>query len=337
MNKYKIIQIICWVIVFCVFLGIALWFLLGKNVLFTNNVVGLESLNGPYEKEGNYNIGANDVESIDIEWTAGTVNITPYDGNEIQVVEYAQRSLEEDEKLIYSTSGDALQISYCERKQRWLDPLPTKKLEVYLPKELASNLEVFTLDCVSADADVLMITSGDLNIKTVSGEVYLSEVNAETGDLTSTSGTLELRNTNIPKLNLKTVSGEIIVDRLDTEDVTAKSTSGSISFNEVLTKLLRFDTVSGEIDFQGSYQDLTASSTSSSINVTDQIAPTGFQVKTVSGEVILTMPSFDNFKLYKKTVSGDFDCEIPVITQSDNGAPYSIKTTSGSIEIKALN
>lgn len=336
MSKYKIIQIICWVIVFLVFLGMALWFLFGKNMRIIN-VSGLEFLNGPYEREGSYSIEATDVENIDISWTAGRVTVTPYDGNEIQVVEYAQRHLEEDEKLIYSTSGGSLQISYCERKQRWLTPLPSKKLEVYLPKKLASDIGRFALDCVSATADVKEITSGKLNIKTVSGEVYLSGINADTGDITSTSGTLELNNISIPKMNFKTVSGEINVDRLDTEDVSAKSTSGSIKFTEVFTKQLRLESVSGEIGYQGSYQEMTANSTSGSISVTDQIAPTGFHIKTVSGEVNIKMPSFDNFKLYKKTVSGDFDCEIPVTTQNESDASYRIQTTSGSIDIKKLN
>ena len=336
MNKYKIIQIICWVIVFLVFLGIALWFLLGNNKRFAN-VFGLEFLNGPYEKEGSYSIASADVESIDIDWTAGRVTVTPYEGNEIQVVEYAQRSLEEDEKLVYSTSEGTLQISYCEKNENWFRNLPSKKLEVLLPRKLASDLDKFILNCVSAEADIQMITSSYLRVKTVSGEGYLTEINGNEAEINSTSGSLKLGGVHIPNLNLKTVSGEIIVDGLDTEDVRAKSTSGSIRFSKVATSLLQIETVSGDIGFQGSYKELISNSTSGSVSVTNQTVPTSFHIKTVSGEVDLTMPSFDNFRLYKKTVSGSFDCDIPVTTQSDSNGDYTIKTTSGDIDIQELH
>ncbi len=336
MNKYKVVQIVCWLIVFLVFMGLAIWFLLGNNFRFLH-VFGMENLHGPYEEEGRYQIEVADVDSININWTAGRVTVTPYDGNEIQLVEYAQRSLDKDEKLIYSVNGNTMAVSYSDKKWRWFDPMPSKKLEVFLPEELAADLNDFTLDCVSAAAEVTDLQAGSIQVKTVSGEGYLSELSADTGDFKSTSGTLELNSIHIPKITLKTVSGEIKTEGLDTEDVSAHSTSGSVRFSDVATKQLQFDTVSGDISFQGSYEEMQANSTSGSINVTDQAIPTGFHIKTVSGEVNLTMPSFEGFNLYKKTVSGSFDCEIPVTTQNESNAPYTIKTTSGGIDIRKLS
>ena len=336
MNKYKVIQVVCWLVVFVVFLGLAIWFLLGNNFRF-HHVVGTEVLSGPYEEEGRYQIEVAKVDSIDINWTAGRVTVIPYDGKEILMVEYAQRSLDEDEKLIYSKSGNTLNVSYSDKKGSWSDPMPSKKLEVMLPEGLASDLSDVTLDSVSAIVDVKSLKAGYLHIKTVSGEGYLADLSAATGDITSTSGTLELNNILIPKLTLKTVSGEIKGEGLETEDVSAHSTSGSVMFSDVVTKKLDFDTVSGEISFQGSYEELLANSTSGTIGVTDRIIPTNFNIKTVSGEVNLTMPSFEGFHLYKKTVSGSFDCEIPVTTQNESNAPYIIKTTSGGINIRKLS
>ncbi len=337
MNKYKLIQIISWVIVFVVFLGLALWFLLGNNKVRMNRVFGTESLSGPYEEEGRYLIETAGMDSLEFIWTAGKVTVIPYDSHEILLVEYAQRSLEEDEKLVYEKNGGTLTVRFCEKKVRQRDSMPAKRLEVFLPKELTVALSDFTLECVSADVDVKQLSAKSLNVRTVSGVGNLSDMDANRGEIKSTSGNMILSNIRISKLSVSTVSGEIEAERMETEELTAHSTSGSMRLSEVEAKQLQFDTVSGDISFLGSCQELQANSTSGEMKITNQVAPEGFQMKSVSGRIQLTMPSFENFSLYQKTVSGSFDCEIPVVTQKENNAKYTIITTSGDIDIRKLN
>lgn len=316
MSKYKMIQMICWVVVFLVFVGLAIWFVFGSHLSFVSGF-SLQNLRGPYEEEGRYTIETKDVGSLDIDWTAGTVTVTPYEGNEIELVEYAQRDLEEDEKLVYSVNGGTLSVEYCEKQVRFMDPIPSKKLEIFLPADLAANLDDFILDGVSAAINVSDLKADFFHAKTVSGEGQLSGINTEELEVRSTSGEMEILNTDAPLTSVKTVSG-------------------SISMDDVTTSTLTLNTVSGEISFVGSFEELNAESTSGEITITEQSVPRAFDIKSVSGEVGLRMPAFDNFDLYSKTVSGGFRSEIPVRSKDDSNAVYRIKTTSGDIEITEL-
>ncbi len=332
MNKYKIIQIVCWLIVFVVFLGLAIWFLIGNRFRFMNSY-GLELLMGPYEEQGRYTVEVTDVDGLDIHWTAGEMKLIPYESDEILLVEYAQRELKEDEKLTYSTSDGSFTVSYCELTKNMRNNMPSKKLEVFLPKKLAAGLRDVKLDCVSADVDVKELQVDKLYVKTVSGEVYLTDISADEGECHSTSGDMRLENLRIPELSIKTVSGEIRADDLKAAYVTARTTSGSTRLNATISEDLEYETISGDFNFQGSLKKISASSTSGAMNISTKAAPAAFGIKTVSGYVRLTMPAFDDFVLYKKTVSGSFDCEIPVMVQKESDTPYRIMTTSGDIEI----
>jgi hypothetical protein len=316
MSKYKIIQMICWLIVFIVFVGLAIWFVLGSHLNIVSGF-SLQNLRGPYEEEGRYSIETKDVGSLDIDWTAGVVTVTPYEGNVIELVEYAQRDLEENEKLVYSADGGTLSVDYCEKQVRFLDPMPSKKLEVFVPADLATNLDDFILDGVSAEINVNNLKADYFHAKTVSGEGQLTGIEAEELEISSTSGSMEVQKSDAPLTTVKTVSGSISVD-------------------EVTMKSLKLHTVSGEMTFTGSFEELTAESTSGEITITDLSVPKAFDIKSVSGEVKLTMPAFDNFDLYSKTVSGDLHSEIPVISKEDSNSSYRIKTTSGDIEINEL-
>ena len=335
MNKYKVIQVICWLIVFVVFVGLAIWFLVGNRSRFHVSI-GTESLSGPYEEVGRYRIEAAGVDSLDIEWTAGAVKLIPYEEDEILLVEYAQRDLEEDEKLKTSTNKGSLSVSFCE-KNRWMKSMPPKRLELFLPKELAAGLKDFRLDCVSADVDIQDLRADHLKIQTVSGDQSVKDISADSGKISSTSGSIELSNLRINRLTLSTVSGEIKSDRLEAEEISADTTSGNVKFSDAISGQLEFDTVTGDVSFLGSFENLNADTTSGSMNITTQLAPNTFRISSVSGDVHLTMPSFEGFNLQHETVSGSFTCEIPVTTIKESNPSYKIETTSGDIDIRKLN
>ncbi len=335
MNKYKIVQIVCWTIVFVVFIGLAIWFITRGSTSFTGRF-SIENLRGPYEEKARYRIDTSKVESMELSWTAGEIIIRPYDGEEIELVEYAQRDLDEDEKLSYNVDHNTMTISFCKKQFRILDPMPPKKLEIFVPEKLAADFNDVFLNCVSSTVDVYNIKAQSFYAKTVSGEVFLTDITADKSEVRSTSGTLELDNIMSSKLELKTVSGEIRVQRLTAADVSAHSTSGEITLTEVTTEQLDFDTVSGEVEFDGSFQMLTANTTSGDLDITVDTVPNSINIKTVSGEVNLMMPASTDFGVYYKTVSGDFHSGIPMRSLDESTAAFKIKTTSGDIKITEL-
>lgn len=333
MDRYKRIQIISCVIVFVVLIGLAIWFLSGNVFVTHGRSYQIENIGGSYDEVGRYNIETADIDEFDINWIAGVVTVTPYNGNDIELVEYAQRDLKVDEDLIYNTVNNKLKIRFCEEKKRFFDHLPPKKLEIFLPAALAGNLRDFIISSVSAPVNISEITTDYLEVDTVSGESGLSKIKAGRMILGSVSGKIDMIDSDADQISLDTVSGRLSINQITSSKLTANSTSGDMMLEDIVTERLYFDTTSGDITFLGSFQDLIADSTSGEFIITDKEIPDSFKFDTVSGDVDLTMPTLNDFNLKFDTVSGDLESELPTISGKGN-SDYRIDTTSGDVTIK---
>ncbi|MBH1939989.1 DUF4097 family beta strand repeat protein [Mobilitalea sibirica] len=337
MNKYKIVQMVCWMVVFFVLVGLVIWVAFrGEFNFTTSGSYHIKDLGGPYEEVGSYNVNEEDLDSLNIHWIAGGITITTYDGNNIKLIEYAQRDLEVDEVLIYNLNGQTLQIKYCEKNTKVFDTIPMKKLEVFVPESIASNLDDFRLNNVSAKIEINDISANYFEVDTVSGSADVSNVNADEIEFDSTSGSIRLNEAKTSKATFNSASGKISINGFTTEELTVDTISGSVDIEDAITQELTLESVSGGIRFDGEYDDLNAESTSGSVNIIDKKAPNSFDIKTISGTVNLTLPSMEDFNLKHKTVSGKFTCDIPVRSNGSGSTDYSISTTSGSIKIKEL-
>lgn len=336
MRQYRSIQIVCWFIVAVVFLGLAIWFFMGLGTKSGFHYGGIQILHGPYEEVGRYQVDITDIDSLDVAWEAGGIKITPYDGRDIELVEYAQRDLDEDEKVVYNVQNSTLIIQYCEDSTLFIDFIPSKKLEVFLPESLASNLKSVSLNVVSSYSIVQNLTTNSFEHVCVSGDAELTSILTQEMLLRSTSGRYTLSDITASQANVKTVSGDVKSDNMITDDLTINTTSGNIIMDTMDTKKLYFKSVSGDFSISGNMRELSGDTTSGKLNITDEIIPEGFRIKTVSGDIYLTMPEFDDFNLSHKTVSGDFESEIPVRTKDTEDGQYMIKTTTGDVTIDAL-
>lgn len=335
MDKYKRIQLVCWIIVLVVFLGLAIWFISGTNFASFRGGFRFQNLTGPFEEVGRYSLDSSDIDSIKIDWIAGDIIVSPYDGSKIEIVEYAQRELDEDDVLTYKTSGDTLTIKF-RKSFRIFDFMPAKKLEVLIPAGLAVNLEDFIVDNVSSGVDVEGISSGLFKIDSVSGKGIFTDIKADEISIESTSGSIEITYSEAPVVSLNSVSGRITTDSLTANDLNAETTSGAIRMEETTTDKLSFDTVSGGVTFDGSFLKLDAESTSGKYDITNEAVPESFDIDTVSGSVTITMPSVDYLALKFDSVSGDLDSDIPVSNKGKGSNKYFINTTSGNVYISEL-
>ncbi|HKL79916.1 MAG TPA: DUF4097 family beta strand repeat-containing protein [Mobilitalea sp.] len=336
MNKYRTVQVICWIIVFFVFVGLSIWIILGGHLkMGFSGTVGIRGLSGPYNEVGRYNIDASGIKNVDFDWVAGEVTVIVFEGDDIQLVEYAQRTLEADEVLAYDVSGNNLNVEFCEKKMGFLDNMPPKKVEVFIPTELADGFTDFLMKSVSAQLYISDIKAEYFEAVTVSGDAEINNINADEIKLSTTSGNFILKDLDAPKATMKSVSGEITLKGMETDEVSTKTTSGTVKLEDINTDKVSFDTVSGEVFFGGHFKKLTVKSTSGDIDITEKVVPEAFQIRTVSGRVNIAMPAFEGFRLYNKSTSGELSCDIPVI-KGDDGSEFRIKTTSGDVEIEEL-
>ncbi len=101
--------------------------------------------------------------------------------------------------------------------------------DIYLNNASLNSVET---DTMSGDVEFKdVICSGNMDIKTTSGEIELVLVDADNYDLVSTSGDIEAKILNVKLYNVKSTSGRIDVPdniTLDVGSLNAKTTSGDI-------------------------------------------------------------------------------------------------------------
>ena len=325
MKAIRIATIACWIVAAVVLLGLAMWFLTGR--MFGIGILGLsfgsgeqnggilDSLTGPFEVAGSYSVPADSLSSISIDWVAGDITVMPHDGNEVQITEFARRELSYGEQLFYSTSGGTLTIKFTERSS-WLNNMPAKKLEVYVPHALMEKLDRFAVDSTSGTVSAQNINADAVKIDTVSGNIDLSNIASRTFEADSTSGSITLTS-------------------IETDDMKLNSMSGAISLSDVSAGTLKGDTVSGRCDLDGMFGEVDIDSVSGRISIISTIVPAKLKVDTTSGGITVTVPDEGAISVNHSSVSGRLSSDIPIITQGRD-AQFQLSSVSGGVKIQAL-
>ena len=367
MKSMRIITTICWIISAIALIGLAIWFMTGSifgigsggwrsesgiNWGSGISISGWDVLSGPFNEAGVYTPGTEGVNSLKIDWIDSEVTVRPHDGNDFKITEFAQRELEENEKLKISTSGGTLTVKFCENGR--IRRMPRKKLEVLIPRVLSENLNGLYTDTASGTVLIDNIKAGTLEVNTISGGAQISNIVAQTFGMDSASGTLTVKTVQADDINLDSISGAIHISdsaaktlncntasgRIDVygafDDASLESISGRISIdNSASRSTVGVDTASGAQELSGAFEEVKADSISGSISVRSTVVPDSLSIDTTSGSVTITVPKGDSLTVSHSSTSGKLSSDIPIITQG-HGAKFRISTTSGSTRIMEL-
>src|SRR6267378_1669931 len=184
--------------------------------------------------------------------------------------------------------------------------------------------------------------------------------------VTVASGAQAVRGVRGP-VKMRAASGSIRVEKID-RDAQLTTASGSGSVNVTNTKgdvrvnaiagtiqVLRpgarveTDTASGAIDIQGASNDVKAHAASGRVSVQGNPAANSYwELKTVSGSVLLKVPASANFHLSAQAVSGEIRTDIPIMIEEQGkrvlrarmgsgGARVDVQTVSGEIRVSGSN
>ena len=345
MNGKRVATIICWCISALVLLGFAAWLLIASPIgdgsfgiinfgRTTVNGLSIENLRGPFEVVGSQRIAKDSIDSFDINWITGEVTVLPHDGNEIIITESAQRTLSENEVMSVETSNNTVTINFIERRAG-IRRMPTKRLEVLIPAELAQNLDSFVIDSTSAALNVSDISATEFNLGGVSGRQTISSVHAQAIRVGSTSGAIDLTDSAADSIWANTVSGAISLRRAVADTATIRTTSGALYLSDTLAGTLTTSSVSGAHSLSGAFVVADLSTTSGRLAFTSSIVPDSFSASSISGAVTITIPDDGVITVSHTSVSGRLTSELPVIMQSV-GAQFRISTTSGAVNINEL-
>lgn len=278
------------------------------------------------DKAYSYTVATGDINSLEIDWVNGKVEVQISESaDEISIVEYGNRELEEKDQLYLKESGGVLTVKWQENSNlvsifNWLE----KDLVVEIPKALAENLESFT--CM-----------------TVSGDIQAGDLNAVDCEMSTTSGEISAAHIQSNSLEFTSVSGSINISQTDSDGLKIFTTSGSIRGTELTAQDAEVNTVSGSVDLKGAFTGaLAADSTSGSVDIVSSACPDKVDFGSISGSLRLTLPENKGFTAKYSSVSGDFKSDFPTTGDSgnsgqavyeDGSASFSFETVSGDMNI----
>ena len=352
---------LCWIITAVLLVGLAAWFVFGAAIGYGGGAVRIgwsagfdwESLSGPFEVAGVYDIPADSVDSLRIRWVSGDIRVGTHEGADIRVTERAQRTLEENENLRFSISGGVLSIEYRQDSNA-RRRMPQKQLEVLIPAGLGAGLERFTVSTASGSVEASGIYAASIDIDSVSGSINLSEISAQTLKTDSTSGTIRLTSAAVDEIDAGSISGAINISDVSSEkmnistasgsmrisgvfgEAALRSVSGSISVeNTAENSAVSANSVSGRIDMSGSFDSARLSSTSGTVTIRNAVVPSALRANTTSGGINIIMPDEGVVSVRHSSTSGGFSSDIPVLIQG-GGSQLDLSSISGNIKITAL-
>ena len=289
---------------------------------------GWDYLEAPYDEgfeytEGDTQIDVSDVNTIDIQWSAGVVYVQSWNESNIMIQEYAQSELSERTRMEIALENGVLTVRY--RSSMGIGNVKGQKwLTVLVPEGLMGELDIAT---ASAAVQMTGLEADTLRAASISGDITVTDCCAQTSDFSSTSGMLILQTLESDQVEASTTSGDIC-GNLWFDSARISSTSGDIDFTATdTTGSLAARTVSGDIRIwtdSSPLQRVTLGSTSGNITLSLPLYEQGFTLdfKTVSGD--LTVPDSTSRPSSKNGtyIYEGGGCEIEAETVSGNLEVY---------------
>lgn len=311
-----------------------------------------------YASDGAYSVSASGLNSMDIKWVAGSVEINVYDGSEVLIQESARVSIPEEKSLRYGVENGMLYIQYCDKMTK-VNQIE-KDLIVSIPRAVAENMTSFDFDAASASLSLSGLTAKYFTFDSVSGRLDAASITADTVELNATSGSIYFSG-EYDRLSADSVSGEVTVESKKAATSTSiNTTSGSISLSgscgelsmdtvsgrissagTVMAQTLGINSTSGEVSLNGSFGGVDADTISGAVTLRSDICPAKITIGTASGAVSLTLPKDSGFTLDYDTASGKLDCGFSVrmdgdrYISGDGSAAFNVDTVSGDLSVNA--
>ena len=154
----------------------------------------------------------------------------------------------------------------------------------------------------------------------MSGKTEIEAINGEEGLIRSTSGDLHIGEAVFSdKFTADTASGSCRINLLECTKTELQTSSGDIEVRDGLSETVKSRTVSGKTTLKLKNGSAELETASGNIKAEFEEGFSSVKVKSVSGDVQLTLPADSQFSLDIRTVSGRMNCsDFPVRIESSN-------------------
>ena len=159
------------------------------------------------------------------------------------------------------------------------------KIMIQLPKELI--LHSMTHHSVSGDIMINPLNADTLFLKTISGDTKMKSTHIKKADIQSVSGDFNLNALQVEAMKINVISGDLNCQQSQFNSLDVRTVSGNVQINDGRTNTCIFKTVSGDMNARDFYPD-------------------EIQLKSVSGDIKITNSQAHEIKIVsKKTLSGE--------------------------------
>lgn len=187
------------------------------------------------------------VDSLDLEWVSGKVDIYAAEGDTVRLVERSDKGIYDNEALQWSVEDGELKVRWTDSRLSPATMLNSKDLAVYLP----AAWDELSFETVSADLTVHdALICRELDLDTTSGTVDVRDAAADELNIGSVSGSVAVSGA-FREVKTESVSGGVsLVLTSAAEEIKMNSVSGAQTFAlpEDCGFTLKFDSVSGTLD-----------------------------------------------------------------------------------------
>ena len=306
MKKSARNRIIIWSIVSVVLVTVLVWSIFAvslykdsANLQIFNSKISLSDFND--FKTGNADFNAGDVNSVEVNWISGKVEVLYDDTDKITITDSATDS---DNKMYWNLDNNGNLEIYANKFEFNLisfgNKSTPKNLTITIPKDKYFN---------------------DFNINSASADIYADGINAK-------------------EIEIDTVSGCTEIKKLECNDANINNASGDINVFFTQANEIDVDTVSGKTYLSGKYDDLFVSSVSGEVTADVENENVQIDIETVSGIIELKLDeNFSGFIAEYDKVSGNFESEFAGTSHDDSfvygnaSETFDFETVSGNIKI----
>ncbi len=270
------------------------------------------------------------INSIDIDWTAGDVILSVWEGDGIRLEETAYGNVSDDYTLRSRLKDGVLSVKYASSGLKFFSVMPTKTLTVYLPA--GTKLNEMEIDTVSADMKFEAVSENDA--------VTVSNL-----ELTSASGNLNINGFWIfPEFDAELISGDVLIETVGNNarsDFDISTVSGELNIAGKYREL-DITTTSGKVMLLGCADNLNIESVSGYVEMTFTDVPRRLNVDTTSGDVYFRIPSGSGFEIFFDSLSGKLHSSRDMIkgghfTANGGGSEFHFNTLSGDVSYGYTN
>lgn len=244
--------------------------------------------------------------TFDLQNVAGDISVTGGGGDEVRIeavkrVRHPNEAegktlLSEIEIQVIERSGRVDVRTEYPRRRNWSGGVD---FTVSVPRDASVSLR-----SVSGTIKVTSI-NGELRAETVSGDI-VAMTTRKLRTAKTVSGDVEISEAEAEELSVGSVSGDVIVNRLKASGIDGQTVSGDMRLTEAEIDHATLRSVSGDIDYTG------------------RLARNGrYQMQSHSGDIRLTPGDARGFALEASTFSGDVRSDYALTLQTTPGNSFS--------------